>query len=682
MPTQPNPSVTTNPHTAVDGTSLDPTALTLAKSIRAQEVGIAPNQNPSLQDYTKMGDGNKSSGIAQWLNGPSLKEAPVLQPGQIPANFVNDAKQYGLDPTDFSPTNQDKVLYARIHGQLKKGLAPSEIAAIQNGAQLVDGKYVAINPDYAAAIKRNYEQITQQTSATPNGDISDSYTANASTDTPTQPQPSLGQQALGLAGKVGDFFFPAVKDIYNDVTGKNDKTALQQAGDVGLSALSLIPGLGEAGVLGKAGLLAGKLGLAAKGAEAADVAANAVRTAKVGGEIATKGTQTAQAASTALPAVKSGILGTIGKGAAAGYGSDVASKLSQGNTNAGDVLTPGLGTVTGGALGAGSVALGAAGKSLGAKWVNSLVKPLMKGFAYGKNPGRAVAEEGIVGNSLDDLAHNIGQRRQEIGTEIGKIGDSVPQLKINLNKVSQYDSATRKTAEASILKPLDDVMAQAAKNNNPAIFTRVQQTKKALVEELGMGTDKTGAPAIISKGIRNFGASGYKDAQALKEQIGDMTQWTGNPSDDKAINAALQKVWGNISDAQKKGLASINPALRTRLEALNQRYGDLTSAEVATKYREAIHGRQNLISLGDKIMGGTGLMTGLLTGGPVGAALGTAAATGASHILGSTAAKTRIARALARAGGASSLVKKPPVTKGLVSGILKTTAIRSAASKR
>lgn len=661
---QPSPSATTNPHTATDGTQLDPTALTLAKSIRAQEVGIAPDQNPSVQDYSKMGDSGKSSGIAQWLNGDSLADAKPLQPGQVPINFQNDAKQYGLDPTDFSPKNQDKVLYARIEGELKQGLAPSEIAAKQNGAKLVNGKYVALSPEYAAAIQKNYTQLAQGTQPPQNAPTNPAAPAVAEAAGPTPAPQSLGQQALGVAGKVGDFFFPAVKDVYNDVTGKNSgtdyKTPLQQVGDVGMSALSLVPGIGEAGDLVKGGALL------AKGAEGADLAASAAKAAKVGGEISQ--------ASKAVPAVvqgakSAGLISKIGKDAALGYGMDVSQKLGQGNTNAQSVLTPGLGTLTGGALGAGGALLDKVGDSVGARVVNSLIKPLKKDFSYGKNPGRAVAEEGIVGNSLDDLASNIGTRRREIGQQISQIGGSVPNLKINLNKVEQYDPLTKDNVTASVLKPIDDALEQAARTNNPAMFTRLQQTKKALTEELGMGTSKKG-PIIISKGVRNFNNMGYKGAQELKQHIGDMTQWTGNPSDDKTINAALKSVWSNIAGAQKKGLESVNPALRTQLEKLNERYGDLTSAEVATKYREAIHGRQNLISLGDKLSAGAGLMTGLLTGtGPIGGGVGAAAMAGVSHLLGTTAAKTRIARALAKTSG-----KKFP-------GFITTAATRTAASQ-
>ena len=42
-------------------------------------------------------------------------------------------------------------------------------------------------------------------------------------------------------------------------------------------------------------------------------------------------------------------------------------------------------------------------KEGGSRLINSLIKPLQKDLSYGKDPGRAVAEEGIIANSLGEL---------------------------------------------------------------------------------------------------------------------------------------------------------------------------------------------------------------------------------------------------------------------------------------
>lgn len=135
---------------------------------------------------------------------------------------------------------------------------------------------------------------------------------------------TLGQQAVGAAGAVGNFLFPVAGDIKNVLSGTNTKTPLQIVGDTALSALPFVPGLGEVGE-----------GL--RGADAALEGANA--------------------------ASKTGLLGKalaspLVKNAGIGYGAGVASNLSQGKS-IGQSISPNLNNVGGAVVG------GVAGKLLG-----------------------------------------------------------------------------------------------------------------------------------------------------------------------------------------------------------------------------------------------------------------------------------------------------------------------------
>lgn len=122
---------------------------------------------------------------------------------------------------------------------------------------------------------------------------------------PKQPETAGGRSAHenSLLHKGLEFAFPILQ--------RKERTGGQLAGDIALSALPFVPGLGVGGSLAaKAGT--GLVGRAlVRGAE----------------------------------------------GAALGYGADVASHLSKGDTGA-SVLKPGLGAVAGGTLGAGFGALG------------------------------------------------------------------------------------------------------------------------------------------------------------------------------------------------------------------------------------------------------------------------------------------------------------------------------------
>ncbi len=101
-----------------NGNPTDQSLVHLAMSIKGEESG---------GDYTKSGDAGTSLGAYQWNNGST-----PIQKGQLPANFVAGAKQFGLDPTDFSQENQNKVAYLQMAQMKDKGLQPYEIASSWN----------------------------------------------------------------------------------------------------------------------------------------------------------------------------------------------------------------------------------------------------------------------------------------------------------------------------------------------------------------------------------------------------------------------------------------------------------------------------------------------------------------------------------------------------------------------
>lgn len=120
--------------TLQDGTQLDPKVVKVMRAIRKIE---------SNDNYSAIGDNGASAGGYQWNNG----KTPIPE-GGVPINFQNQAKTYGLDPSDFSPANQNKVAYAHIKALKDQGRQPEEIAAIWNGAHEEGGKMVYNAPEY------------------------------------------------------------------------------------------------------------------------------------------------------------------------------------------------------------------------------------------------------------------------------------------------------------------------------------------------------------------------------------------------------------------------------------------------------------------------------------------------------------------------------------------------------
>lgn len=231
--------------------NIDPTALALSRAIRQVESG---------GNYNAVGDNGTSFGAYQFHNN----------------NFQNWAEQYGLDPNDTSPANQDHLAYARIKDMLDQGIPQSQVAAIWNGAKKVNGQYQAINPDYVNKVQEAYQNQmpniglngvinNQQTNTAVNQPVTQqqNQTQNMETNVPfnaaqqnKQNQPGIissfqsgkiGQGLLGIAEKA----LPVGQDIGRDIaslaygnpvfgsSSLSGKTALQQLGDLGLSALWL-----------------------------------------------------------------------------------------------------------------------------------------------------------------------------------------------------------------------------------------------------------------------------------------------------------------------------------------------------------------------------------------------------------------------------------------------------------
>jgi hypothetical protein len=136
---------------------------------------------------------------------------------------------------------------------------------------------------------------------------------------------SIGTQIGNTLIGAGNFLFPSVGDAYHDIKGDNKKTLLQQAGDLGTSALgaaSLIPGL--------------------------DVVADPLEAARAG-----EGAVEAAGAATKTPGLLARLAGSntaknVGYGA--GYG--LSGSLGNGQTDPSKILeNTALGAVGGGVLG-------------------------------------------------------------------------------------------------------------------------------------------------------------------------------------------------------------------------------------------------------------------------------------------------------------------------------------------
>lgn len=230
---------------------VDPTALALSRAIRATEGG----------DYTNTsGDAGTSAGAYQWNNG----KIP-LQKGQVPANFKSAAQQFGLDPNDFSPTNQDHVAYMQIKHDLDSGLSQSSVSAKWNsglthgwedhkGTTTINGKTISYDtPAYVAKVQHYYQNSAALpdnkgynphpfSTAAP-GQFNFSGTAPAPETSPDNT--SLGGQLTGRANDLSHAISDTTTGKINPVSGllQGAGALAGGVGDVVNKGLELIPGV-------------------------------------------------------------------------------------------------------------------------------------------------------------------------------------------------------------------------------------------------------------------------------------------------------------------------------------------------------------------------------------------------------------------------------------------------------
>lgn len=157
---------------------VDKQALNFTRALALQESTTTAHQAP---DYNAKG-ATGEFGAYQWM----------------PGNFQAQAKQFGLDPNDMSPENQDKVAYSVVKSKKDAGYMPAEIASEWNSGNKnnwqnhsgVNSKGVAYDtPAYVQGVKKHYDTLAA-------ADTSNTDTTPAPTD-PNAPVGILGNPAPG-----------------------------------------------------------------------------------------------------------------------------------------------------------------------------------------------------------------------------------------------------------------------------------------------------------------------------------------------------------------------------------------------------------------------------------------------------------------------------------------------------
>lgn len=562
-----------------------------------------------------------------------------------------EAKSLGIDLTPIKQYNP-KPIATIAQPEQKQGFLSKTMGVVKGVGNALISSEKALGQDVAAAIGGNLfaKDVAKQQQALSDADLNYVKTLKQLRDKAKTENKDISRYDSLLAN-----YKTTTGQTISDLFPALNKTNMQVVGDIAGTTLDLLTAGSYSGV-GTTGKL---LTTAEKAAQATKAAqeAKALSNFATGIEVATKyGTKPLTGVvekglleTTKNIATKTAV--TSAKGAGIGYGYDVAGNLQSGKTGA-DTVTPGFGVITGGTLpilGGIYKASAAVTKELAPRIIGSLVKPSLANFAYGARPDKVIVEMGITGNNLKDFGNNVYKARDLVGNDLGNIYSNSKNKDLLFNITDE-------------IAKIDDEITKQAKGgkNNQNIVSTLQNVKDALLYEQGI--DSAGNIVKKSNLPKNLTSIYTEDLFKLKQDIANQTRFTGNPSDDKTVNAILKNIYGGIKEKLNTAIEKNNPEIRK----LNEQYAGLTSAELAINNREKIVQRQNLISMPVKVGSSAAIITAISTGGAaIPVILAGVGAGVLDKALGSTAVKTRLAKWMSsqKPSTVAKILEKNPAIK-------------------
>lgn len=193
--------------------------------------------------------------------------------------------------------------------------------------------------------------------------------------------------------------------------------------------------------------------------------------------------------------------------------------------------------------------------------INSLIKPSHKEFMFGKNPGQAVAKEGLMATSLEGLAGKVSGRIDEIKKVISVIRSTTENINKSVNL-------------SNIRQPLVNLLKQ------------LKRTPKTNAQEIaGVGDAIDDITNLITE-IDKVGLNRVSVSQAyqIKDAISKMQKWNRESSLGTYLNKGLKQTYNKIDDA----IDIVIPELKE----LNSRMSNLISAGQAIAHRVEILSKQ------------------------------------------------------------------------------------------
>lgn len=490
--TSQNPAPTTQPQAP----AVDPTALALSRAIRQAEGG-----NYESTD----GDNGTSAGAYQWNNyvdGKSQK----LSPGQLPANFTSAAKQFGLNPDDFSQANQDHVAYEQIKAQLDEGHSQSEVASWWNSGHYNSAGNKGYNssigvsydtPAYVSKVQKYYEQALQT------GNIPDASNANNTYNPTPFSNPLPG--SFNFSGNASQTPAPQNQPITLGSIASGALNMLNSA-EKPFIQTAAVPMQLLAKALGQQDPYQQGIGGGQAPAQV-DPLANTV-----GGAAEQVAGNAAQVGSYFVPGGE-GILPTVLGGAAMGTLQGAGNAMAQ-QKSLTDVATQGA---EGGVLGGGTAGVlsglgglaSKAGEALTGEGTQKALQALKD--AYGSALNLNASERGFESRSGKDLAqvlmdNGVNLGRNEANNTLDA-SEAIPKLQ---------DALTPLNEEANKL------ISNPVLNQNSANFIPLSTVKQSVLEQIaGSNIDSLEKESSVAQVEKLFSATQKEYGDVVSPQVGE-----------------------------------------------------------------------------------------------------------------------------------------------------------------
>jgi hypothetical protein len=534
QPVQPaRVSIPTNSQSTSQATTLDPQVVNLAKAIRQVESG---------GNYQAKG-GSGEHGAYQWM----------------PSTWASDSQKYlgqNIPLEQSTPEQQNEVAYKKIADWKAAGFNVGQIASMWNAGGGHPDAYlqnhvgtnsqgVSYNtPAYAEKVAKAYQQFKANTpgfnptpysnptidSGVPNPNTQQSISTQQKTDNPINIGGIDFRPLLQPTINAGKSIVAPIGDVINDIKGQSDKTALQQLGDVGLSALWFLPfGDIAEGIAG--------------GAEAIGASAKAASA-----------------------------IGSIGTGIGTGYASDVAGNLAQGKTGT-EALKPGVGTVTGGALGATSAGAGQIYSSL-------------RGEEQAINKAAQAYEDaaGATKSGIKGMSKTASRGLNPNSEFLANAGIPPETQEINGRRVftTGADSQSQKTIQQRI-SDLTDLRDKAIEKTSATVsLNQMRQDALKQVQNEFFGTARTSAENHINQEFDAYAQQhggndniSLTDANNIKKDLQSKTNYDATrPSQITQANGVMAKIAKNqventANQAGSPAIKELNKVIQQHIDSLD-----------------------------------------------------------------------------------------------------------------